>query len=146
MLDADLAALYGVTTSRLNEQVKRNAQRFPADFMFQVTPSEFENLRSQIAISSFGEHGGRRTPPFAFTEHGAIMAATVLNSSRAIQVSVKVVRAFVGLRHLLESNTALARKLAALERRYDGQFAVVFQAIKELMAPVASAKRRIGFS
>lgn len=146
MLDGDLASLYGVTTKRLNEQVKRNARRFPADFMFQMTSSETENLRSQIATSSSGSHGGRRTLPFVFTEHGAIMAATVLNSPRAVQVSIRVVRAFIGLRQLLESNAALARKLAALERRYDGQFAVVFRAIRELTPSRAAPRRQIGFS
>jgi hypothetical protein len=140
MLDADLADLYGITTSRLNEQVKRNARRFPDDFLFQLTQAEFDDLRSQIAISSSGAHGGRRSPPFVFTEHGAIMAATVLNSSQAIQVSIRVVRAFVGLRQLLESNARLAKKLAALERKYDGQFAVVFRAIRELMSPRAAPK------
>lgn len=146
MLDADLAALYGVTTSRLNEQVKRNARRFPADFLFQMTQVEFDNLRSQFAISSSTAHGGRRTPPLVFTEHGAIMAATVLNSTRAIHVSIRVVRAFIGLRQLLESNTALAKRLAVLEQRSDGQFAVVFKAIRELMSPSSRPRRRIGFS
>jgi hypothetical protein len=146
MLDADLADLYGVTTSRLNEQVKRNARRFPSDFLFQMTPAEFDDLRSQIAISSSRAHGGRRSPPFVFTEHGAIMAATVVNSTRAIHVSIRVVRAFIGLRQLLESNTALAKRLAALERRYDGQFSVVFKAIRELMSPPPRSRRRIGFS
>ena len=144
MLDEDLARLYGVTTKRLNEQVKRNAQRFPPDFMFQMTGAEFENLRSQFATSSSG-HGGRRTLPTAFTEHGAIMVATVLNSSRAVDMSIRVVRAFVSFRHLLESNVALTRRLAALERKYDGRFAAVFGAIKELMAPRAAPGRRIDF-
>ena len=146
MLDSDLADLYGVTTKRLNEQVRRNIQRFPADFMFQMTSQEFENLRSQIATSSHGNHGGRRSLPFVFTEHGAIMAATILNSVRAVQMSIRVVRAFVGLRHLLESNAAIAKKLAALERKYDGHFAAVFEAIRELMSPRTLPKRRIGFS
>ena len=145
MLDSDLADLYGVTTKRLNEQVKRNAGRFPADFMFQMTQPETENLRSQIATSSLKAHGGRRSLPFVFTEHGAIMAATIVNSPRAIHVSIRVVRAFIGLRQLLESNVALAKRLAALERRYDGQFAVVFKAIRELMAPSPQPRRRIGF-
>jgi len=146
MLDSDLADLYGVTTKRLNEQVRRNRFRFPADFMFEMTPSESEHLRSQIATSSSNRHGGRRSLPFVFTEHGAIMAATILNSSRAVQMSIRVVRAFVGLRQLLESNAALAKRLAALERKYDGHFAVVFNAIRELMPPRASPKKRIGFS
>ena len=146
MLDSDLADLYGVTTKRLNEQVRRNIRRFPADFMFQVTSAEFENLRSQIATSSHGHHGGRRSLPFVFTEHGAIMAATILNSARAVRMSLRVVRAFVGLRQLLQSNATLARRLAALERKYDGQFTVVFTAIRELMTSRTLPKRRIGFS
>jgi len=146
MIDSDLADLYGVTTKRLNEQVRRNVRRFPADFMFQLTPSEAENLRSQFATSSSSSHGGRRSLPFVFTEHGAIMAATILNSARAVQTSIRVVRAFVAFRQLLESNGTLAKRLAALERRYDGQFAVVFKAIRELMSPSPRARRRIGFS
>ena len=113
ILDRDLAAIYGVTTGRLNEAVKRNAERFPEDFMFQLTASELENLRSQFAISSWG---GRRYRPFAFTEHGAIQAANVLNSRRAIAMGVYVVRAFVQLREIFASNKDLAGKLVALER------------------------------
>jgi hypothetical protein len=145
MLDADLAALYGVTTKRFNEQVKRNAQRFPPDFMFQLTQREYADLRSQIATSRWAAHGGRRHVPYVFTEHGAIMAASVLNSPRAVQVSMIVVRAFVRLRQMLQSNVELARKLKALEMKYDGQFEVVFQAIRELMVPPAAARKRIGF-
>jgi hypothetical protein len=145
MLDSDLANLYGVSTKRLNEQVRRNARRFPSDFLFQMSESEVENLRSQIATSS-SSHGGRRSLPLVFTEHGAIMAATILNSSRAIEMSILVVRAFVALRHMLESNVLLSRRVAALERKYDGQFTVVFHAIKELMARPPRSKRRIGFS
>jgi hypothetical protein len=116
MLDSDLAELYGVTTKRLNEQVKRNRQRFPADFMFQLTSDEATNLRSRIATSKQGR-GGRRYRPYAFTEHGAIMAASVLNSYRAIEVSIYVVRAFVKLREMLRTHKELARKLAELEKR-----------------------------
>ena len=112
ILDRDLAAIYGVTTGRLNEQVRRNRERFPEDFMFQLTASELENLRSQFAISSWG---GRRYRPFAFTEHGAIQAANVLNSPRAITMGLYVVRAFVQLREIFASNKDLARKLVALE-------------------------------
>ena len=115
MFDADLAALYGVTTKRLNEQVKRNARRFPADFMFQLTQQEYADLRSHIATSKPAAHGGRRHLPYVFTEHGAIMAASVLNSPRAVQVSLVVVRAFVRLRQMLQSNADLAKKLHALE-------------------------------
>jgi hypothetical protein len=145
VLDVDLAALYGVSTKRFNEQVKRNLQRFPGDFMFQVTREEFARLRSQFATSSSVRHGGRRHLPYVFTEHGAIMAATVLNSRRAVQMSIIVVRAFVRLRQLLQSNVHLARKLDALERKYDGKFEMVFEAIRELMAPSAPAQKRIGF-
>jgi len=145
MLDADLAALYGVTTKRFNEQVKRNARRFPPDFRFQLTQREYADLRSQIATSRPAAHGGRRHLPHVFTEHGAIMAATVLNSPRAVQVSIIVVRAFVRLRQMLQSNVELARKLKALEMKYDGQFEIVFQAIRELMAPPAVSRKRIGF-
>jgi hypothetical protein len=145
ILDADLADLYGVTTRRFNEQVKRNVRRFPEDFMFQLTQEEYADLRSQIATSSSAAHGGRRHLPFVFTEHGAIMAASVLNSPRAVQVSILVVRAFVGLRQMLRSNAALAKKLEALEMKYDGQFQVVFHAIRELMAPPPVSKKRIGF-
>lgn len=144
MLDADLAHLYGVTTGRLNEQVRRNAGRFPPDFMFQLTSAEATNLRSQFAISSSG-WGGRRRPPFAFTEHGALMLATVLKTPVAVHTSIQVVRAFVQLRQLLESNAELARKLDGLEKKYDGQFKVVFQAIRELMAPPEPTRRKIGF-
>jgi hypothetical protein len=143
LLDADLAELYEVPTKRLNEQVRRNRKRFPEDFVFQLTREEFEGLRSQFATSSL--HGGRRYLPFAFTEHGALMAANVLNNARAIRMSVEVVRAFVRLREMLLSNAELARKLDALERKYDEQFRVVFEAIRELMSCEEAPKRRIGF-
>ena len=145
MMDYDLASLYGVTTARLNEQVRRNAERFPEDFMFQLGKQEFAALMSQIATSNSGR-GGRRKLPHAFTEPGAIMAASVLSSPRAVEVSVQVVRAFVRLRELLASNVALARKLAALEKKYDAQFKIVFDAIRELMTPPEPKKKRpIGF-
>ena len=146
ILDKDLAELYGVPTWRLNEQVKRNRRRFPDDFMFQLEIDEVEALRSQNAISKSGR-GGRRYSPYAFTEHGAIMAASVLNSPRAVEVSVFVVRAFVKLRQLLASHADLARKVDALEKKYDAQFKVVFDAIRQLMAPPPEErpKRRIGF-
>ena len=145
MLDADLATLYGVTTRRFNEQVRRNAGRFPSDFMFQLTEVEYADLRSHIATSSSTAHGGRRYVPFVFTEHGAIMAASVLNSTRAVQVSIRVVRAFVGLRQMLRSHAVLAKKLDALERKHDGQFEVVFQAIRELTPRPIASRKRIGF-
>ena len=144
MLDADLAMLYGVTTKRLNEQVKRNAKRFPEDFAFRLTVGEVAALRSQIATSNTGR-GGRRHAPTAFTEHGAVMLASVLDSPIAAETSIQVVRAFVRLRQMLESNAGLARKLEALEQRYDVQFKVVFQAIRELMEPPRPARKRIGF-
>jgi len=123
---------------------KRNTERFPEDFMFQLTLEEFANLRSRIVTSS--SWGGRRHPPFAFTEHGVDMLASVLRSPRAIQVNIEIVRAFVRLRQLLTSHADLARKLAALEREYDAQFKVVFDAIRELMTPPERAtRRRIGF-
>jgi len=144
ILDADLAVLYGVTTKRLNEQVKRNRARFPPDFMFQLTNEE------KLEVVASCDHLARLrfspVRPYAFTEHGAIMAANILNSARAVQASIMVVRAFVRLRQMLASNAELARKLDALEQKYDTQFKVVFDAIRELMAPpVPPKKGRIGF-
>jgi|SRR5215475_2143321 len=147
LLDADLAELYGVPVKQLNQQVKRNKERFPADFMFQLTPAEHATLRSQIVTSKPGR-GGRRYPPYAFTEHGAIMAATVLNSERAVEMSVFVVRAFVRLREMLANNHELAAKIDELERRLDTHDASIqdlIEAIKELMAPDPPTSRRIGF-
>ncbi len=152
MLDADLSELYGVTTKRLNEQVKRNADRFPADFAFQLTPEEWENLkalsnesnRSQFATGP-QKHRDPRFLPWVFTEHGAIMAATVLNSKQAVAMSVYVVRTFIRLRQMLATHKDLARKLADMEKRYDSQFKVVFDAIRQLMAPPETKKRKIGF-
>jgi phage regulator Rha-like protein len=143
MLDSDLAEIYGVETKALNRAVKRNANRFPADFMFQLTTEEATNLRCQSGTSS--SYGGRRYLPYAFTEHGALMLANVLNSERAAQTSVQVVRAFVKLRQMLASNAELARKLEAMEKKYDAQFKVVFDAIRQLMSPPARPKREIGF-
>ena len=146
LLDADLALLYEVETRRLNEQIKRNMGRFPLDFMFQLTSDEFEILKSQFATSSWG---GRRKLPLAFTEHGAIMAASVLNSDRAVEMSVYVVRAFVQLRAVLLDHKVLADKLAALERRvshHDNSLAGVIDAIRALMAQPKSANRPIGFT
>lgn len=147
ILDTDLAELYGVPVKRLNEQVKRNRERFPADFMFQLTAKEAEELRSQSATSK-PTRGGRRYLPYAFTEHGAIMAATVLNSERAVEMSVFVVRAFVRLREMLSTNRELAAKLVELESRLDTQDTSIqnlFEAIKELMIPEEPTRRRIGF-
>jgi hypothetical protein len=144
LLDSDLAALYQVETRVLVQAVKRNIARFPSDFAFRLTETEFQDLRSQIVISSWG---GRRTAPYAFTEHGAVMAATVLNSPVAVLASIEVVRTFVRLRQMLASHEELARKLDALEKKYDAQFRVVFEAIRQLMAPPTpdQKKRRIGF-
>ena len=146
ILAADLAKLYGVTTKRLNEQVKRNSMRFPDDFMFRLTLEEAESLkssRSQFATLKRGQN--IKYLPYAFTEHGAIMAANVLNSERAVRVSVEVVRAFVRLRQLLASYADLARKLVELEGKYDRQFKVVFDAIRQLMTPPEPKRKQIGF-
>jgi hypothetical protein len=149
MLDSDLAELYGVPTKRFNEQIKRNIERFPPDFMFQLTDEEHECLRSQFATSKTGR-GGRRYSPHAFTEHGAIMAATVLNSPKAIEMSIYVVRAFIRLREMLSSHKelALADKLEALERKvgsHDQAIAGLINAIRQLTAPPEEKKRGIGF-
>lgn len=146
MLDADLATLYGVTTRRLKEQVKRNRERFPGDFIFQLTKEEADSLRlsrSQIATLKRGQN--IKYLPYAFTEHGAIMAASVLNSERAVQASVEVVRTFIRLRQMLASNAELARKLEELERKYDHEFKVVFDAIRQLMTPPEPKRKLIGF-
>jgi ORF6N domain len=147
MLDSDLAAIYGVTTKRLNEQLRRNRLRFPSDFAFQLTAEEFTNLKSQIATSSF--HGGRRYRPWVFTEHGALMLASVLNSEIAVQASVRVVRAFVRLREMVAANAQLAVKLEELERRFDSHDAAIanlFATLKQLLEPPEAPKRReIGF-
>ena len=143
MLDADLAELYGVETKYLVRAVKRNVERFPRDFMFQLTTPEFSNLRSQTGTSS--SWGGRRYAPYAFTEQGVAMLSSVLRSKRAVMVNVQIMRTFVQLRRMLESHAELARKLAALERKYDHQFKVVFDAIRQLMEPPRKKRRPIGF-
>jgi hypothetical protein len=145
LLDTDLAALYGVETGALNRAVKRNASRFPADFMFQLTPEEVEILKCQIGISSSDHGGRRRSLPYAFTEQGVAMLSSVLNSDRAVAVNIGIMRAFVKLRQMLASNAELARKLAAMEKKYDAQFKVVFDAIRQLMSPPEKPKREIGF-
>jgi hypothetical protein len=144
MLGADLAVLYGVETRSLVQAVKHNAARFPPDFMFQLTADEAAILRSQSGISR-AAHGGRRYEPYAFTEHGVAMLSAVLRRARAVHVSIEIVRAFARLRALLAGNVDLARKLAALAKRYDAQFKVVFDAIRELMAPPPTPRRPIGF-
>jgi len=143
ILDEDLAELYGVVVKRLNEQVRRNITRFPADFMFQLTNQEFKDLKSQFATSSVW--GGRRTPPYAFSEQGVAMLSSVLHSPRAIQVNVEIMRTFVRLRRMLASHADLAEKLEALEQKYDAQFRVVFDAIRQMMQPEEKGRKEIGF-
>jgi hypothetical protein len=143
LLDADLARLYGVPTSRFNEAVKRNRERFPPDFMFQLTAEEAAAIVAQAATRP--GRGGRRYLPRAFTEHGAIMAASLLDSPLAIETSVYVVRAFVALREAVQSHREIEAKLTALERRYDRQFKVVFDAIRQLLRPAVTPRKSIGF-
>jgi hypothetical protein len=157
MFDADLAKLYGVSTKALNQAFRRNKQRFPSDFAFQLSSAEYDNLRSQIVTSSAGGtnlrsqivtsslHGGRRRPPYAFTEQGVAMLSSVLRSGRAVEVNIAIMRTFVQLRRLMDTNRDLARKIEALEKKYDEQFAVVFEAIKQLITPPEPPRRRIGF-
>lgn len=167
MLDADLAALYGVETRVLVQAVKRNAERFPPDFMFQLTKEEVDLLRSQFVISKSESplnqeesgilrsqfviskisdpRGGRRYSPYAFTEQGVAMLSSVLNSPQAIAVNIEIMRAFIRLRRMLASHADLARKLEDLEKKYDAQFRVVFDAIRKLMTPLEPKRRRIGF-
>jgi hypothetical protein len=142
ILDKDLAALYGVTTGNLNKAVARNIERFPDDFMFQLSPDEMENLIFHSGTSSWG---GTRKPPRAFTEQGVAMLSSVLRSQRAVQVNIEIMLAFVRLRQMLQQNADLARKLALLEKKYDAQFRAVFDAIRELMKPPEKPRRRIGF-
>ena len=134
--------MYEVETKTFNRAVKRNIERFPEDFMFQLTPVEFENLRCHLGTSRWG---GRRYPPYAFTEQGISMLSSVLRSDRAIRVNIEIMRSFVKLRQLLGSNSELARKLESLEQKYDEQFKVVFDSIRALMIPPKASKRPIGF-
>jgi len=148
ILDTALAELYGVPVKRLNQQVRRNRQRFPADFMFQLTPREFAALRLQFATSNKGS-GGRRSLPYAFTEHGAIMAATVLNSEQAVKMSVFVVRAFVRLRQVLAANKEFAGRIKELEEHletHDGAIQEIIKVIKRLVNPPDSRRSKIGFA
>lgn len=143
MIDSDLAMLYGVKTGRLNEQVSRNIKRFPKDFMFQLTKEEALNLKSHFATSSWG---GARKLPRVFTQEGVAMLSSVLNSERAIMVNIQIMRAFAQLRQMLLSNRDLKRKIEEMERKYDKQFAIVFQAIKQLLEPPVQKERKvIGF-
>ncbi|MSO49356.1 MAG: ORF6N domain-containing protein [Acidobacteria bacterium] len=143
LLDADLAELYGVETRVLNQSVRRNLERFRRDFMCQLAAGEWANLRSQIVIASV--HGGRRLRPYVFTEQGVAMLSGVLKSPRAVAVNIEIMRASVELRRMLESTDGLARKLETLERKYDGQFAHVFEAIRQLVAPPKGGDKKIGF-
>ena len=153
MFDRDLAELYGVTTKRLNEQVKRNVERFPADFMYLLTREEVANLRSQFATSSYG---GRRYLPYAFTEHGVAMLSSVLNSPKAIQVNIQIIKAFIRIRNIVATHKELQQKFEKIENEmnnkfgiHDEQFAIIFKAFEEikllLNPPVVKTKRRIGF-
>ena len=164
MLDADLAKLYGVSTKALNQALRRNRERFPEDFVFQLTAEEFALLRSQIVTSNAEEpdsqglrpnwsqfvtssrkHRGAHYRPYAFTEQGVAMLSSVLRSRRAVEVNIAIMRTFVQLRRLMDTNRDLARKIEALEKKYDEQFAVVFEAIKQLITPPEPPRRRIGF-
>lgn len=144
LLDADLADLYEVETRILTRAVRRNIERFPDDFMFQLSEKEWKSLRSQVGISK--GRGGRRYPPYAFSEQGVAMLSSVLRSERAVQVNIQIMRAFVRLRQLLASHEELAAKLDKLEAKYDKQFLIVFKAIRKLMAPDKSSGRPIGFT
>jgi len=144
ILDRHLAELYGVPTKVLKQAVRRNIKRFPFDFMFELTKEEFEDWRSQ-SVTSKGDKMGLRHKPMAFTEQGVAMLSSVLNSDRAIDVNIEIMRAFVRLRQMLAAHKDLARKLAALEKKYDDQFKIVFEAIAELMAPPEKPKKKIGF-
>ncbi|MFN4874732.1 MAG: ORF6N domain-containing protein [Akkermansiaceae bacterium] len=157
ILDSDIAELYGVETKRLNEAVKRNIERFPADFMFQLSTEEEENLRSQSVTLKRGQsslrsqsatsssHGGRRTLPYAFTEQGVAMLSSVLRSPRAVEVNIAIMRTFVQLRSLMQSNKLLAEKIEKLEEKYDQNFQIVFDAIKQLIAADDNPSKELGF-
>ena len=158
MLDADLAMLYGVEARALNQAVARNRKRFPADFMFQLTKKEYNSIRSQFVttsgraivnssqtVMSSRKHRGRAYRPYAFTEQGVAMLSSVLRSERAVEVNIAIMRTFVQLRRLMDSNADLARKIESLEKKYDEKFAAVFAAIKQLIRPAEPPRRKIGF-
>jgi hypothetical protein len=145
LLDETLAELYGVPVKALNQAVKRNIERFPDDFMFQLTSDEGANLRSQTVTSRTAGHGGRRSEPYAFTEQGVAMLSSVLRSEQAVRVNIEIMRAFVRMRRVMQEHAELAKKLSQLERKYDGQFRLVFDAIRDLMTPPVKPKGRIGF-
>jgi hypothetical protein len=142
MLDSDLAALYGVETKMLVRAVKRNLERFPGDFMVQLTNEEFDNLKYHFGTSRWG---GRRYLPYAFTENGVAMLSSILNSPKAIQVNIQIMRTFTRLREMIASHKDLARKLAEVEKKYDGQFQIVFEAIRQLIEVEEKPKRKIGY-
>ena len=142
MLDRDLAQLYGVTTSNLNKAIRRNTERFPEDFMFQLSKEEFENLKFHFGTSSWG---GTRKLPYAFTENGVAMLSSVLNSDRAIKVNIQIMRTFTKLREMLMTHKDLKEKIEAMEKKYDYQFKIVFDAIKQLLEPPVKTKKKIGF-
>lgn len=144
ILDFQLANLYRVSTKRLKEQVRRNYKRFPSDFMFELTTEEYEDLRSQFATSNIGR-GGRRYLPYAFTEQGIAMLSSILKSENAISVNIEIMRAFVKLRNILASDKELSRKIFEMEQKYDAQFKVVFDTLRQLMQPPQMPKRDIGF-
>lgn len=143
MLSTDLAQLYGVEPRVLVQAVKRNLDRFPEDFMFQLTDQEFINLKSQIVTSSWG--GLRRATPYAFTENGVAMLSSVLNSKRAIQVNIQIMRTFTKLREMIASHKDLVKKLDELEKKYDGQFQIVFEALRQIIEVEDKPKRKIGY-
>jgi hypothetical protein len=145
MIDHHLAKLYEVPTKYLNQQARRNIGRFPIDFMFQLTLEETEALRLQFATSNSGR-GGRRYLPYAFTEQGVAMLSSVLNSPKAIKVNIQIMRTFVRIRQMMASNAELAKKINDLEKKYDGQFEVVFEAIRQLVTPPTPKRRKIGFT
>ncbi len=145
MLDSDLASLYGVSTHVLNQAVKRNLDRFPEDFMFQLTLEEYKNLISQFVISSRSCHGGRRSLPYVFTEQGVAMLSGVLNSQRAVQVNIEIMRAFVKLREMIISHEQLQHKIEQMEKKYDKSFSIVFETLRKLLSPPEKPRREIGF-
>lgn len=145
MIDSDLAALYGVETRQLVQAVKRNLDRFPSDFMYQLTAKEFAEWKSQIVISNPNAKMGLRKRPYAFTENGVAMLSSVLRSKRAVAVNIEIMRAFSRMRRLLASHAELARRLDELEKKYDKQFAAVFDAIRQLMTPPAKEHREMGY-
>ncbi|MCK4533424.1 ORF6N domain-containing protein [bacterium] len=145
MLDKDLAELYGVEVKNLKRQVRRNIDRFPLDFMFQLTEQEFKNWRCQIVTSNSGDKMGLRYKPYAFTENGVAMLSSVLNSERAIEVNIRIMRVFTNLRQMLTTHADLKRKMDAIEKKYDEQFAIVFQVIQELITSPEKPRKKIGF-